>query len=62
MKDSILGVWVAHGEGRFTVSESHFLEKLQKNGQIAMQYVDDDGSPTEAYPMNPNGSPCKQQL
>ncbi|CAB3243480.1 unnamed protein product [Arctia plantaginis] len=56
MKDSVLGVWVAHGEGRFAVSESHLLEILQKNGQIAMQYVDDNGSPTEVYPMNPNGS------
>uniref|UniRef100_S4PCY0 Phosphoribosylformylglycinamidine synthase n=1 Tax=Pararge aegeria TaxID=116150 RepID=S4PCY0_9NEOP len=27
------------------------------NGQVAMQYVDDDGLPTEIYPMNPNGSP-----
>lgn len=57
MNGSILGVWVAHGEGRFTVSDSHLLNKLEKNGQIAVQYVNDDGKPTEIYPMNPNGSP-----
>ncbi|XP_031769587.2 phosphoribosylformylglycinamidine synthase [Galleria mellonella] len=57
MGGSILGVWVAHGEGRFSFSESSLLDKIRRNGQIAIQYVDDDGVPTEAYPMNPNGSP-----
>lgn len=57
MGDSVLGVWVAHGEGRFTVSEQEIFGKLRSNGQVAMQYVDDDGLPTEVYPMNPNGSP-----
>ncbi|XP_022815968.1 phosphoribosylformylglycinamidine synthase [Spodoptera litura] len=57
MGGSVLGVWVAHGEGRFTVSEPRLLDKLQDNGQVAMQYVDDNGEPTEVYPMNPNGSP-----
>ncbi|XP_023939163.2 phosphoribosylformylglycinamidine synthase [Bicyclus anynana] len=57
MGGSVLGVWVAHGEGRFTVSDHHILGKLRANGQVAMQYVDDDGAPTEIYPMNPNGSP-----
>lgn len=61
MGGSVLGVWVAHGEGRFAVSETTVLAKLQKNRQVAMQYVDDDGLPTEAYPMNPNGSPCEYQ-
>ncbi|KAJ8732764.1 hypothetical protein PYW07_015363 [Mythimna separata] len=57
MGGSVLGVWVAHGEGRFTVAEPRLLQRLRDNGQVAMQYVDDDGKPTEAYPMNPNGSP-----
>ncbi|KAF9409011.1 hypothetical protein HW555_011493 [Spodoptera exigua] len=34
MGGSVLGVWVAHGEGRFTVSEPRLLEKLQDNGQV----------------------------
>ncbi|KAJ8732017.1 hypothetical protein PYW08_014747 [Mythimna loreyi] len=57
MGGSVLGVWVAHGEGRFTVAEPRLLQQLRDNGQVAMQYVDDDGAPTEVYPMNPNGSP-----
>ncbi|XP_068630835.1 phosphoribosylformylglycinamidine synthase [Battus philenor] len=57
MGGSVLGVWVAHGEGRFTFAEPQLLERLKKNGQVAMQYVDDDGITTETYPMNPNGSP-----
>ncbi|CAH2075330.1 unnamed protein product, partial [Iphiclides podalirius] len=57
MGGSVLGVWVAHGEGRFTFAEGRLLGALKARGQLAMQYVDDDGAPTEAYPMNPNGSP-----
>ncbi|CAG5040208.1 unnamed protein product [Parnassius apollo] len=57
MGGSVLGVWVAHGEGRFALADARLLQRLNTNGQIAMQYVDDDGAPTDAYPMNPNGSP-----
>lgn len=57
MGGSVLGVWVAHGEGRFAVADDVVLGKVKRNGQVAMQYVDDDGAPTEVYPMNPNGSP-----
>ncbi|XP_026485781.2 phosphoribosylformylglycinamidine synthase [Vanessa tameamea] len=57
MGGSVLGVWVAHGEGRFTVPDQLILDKLRANKQVAVQYVDDNGSPTEIYPMNPNGSP-----
>lgn len=59
MGGSILGVWVAHGEGRFTPADSRVLQLLKKNRQVAMQYVDDYGAPTDLYPMNPNGSPGK---
>ncbi len=38
---------VAHGEGRFTLCEPSALSRLQKNGQIALTYI--DGT-------NPNGS------
>lgn len=57
METARLGVWVAHGEGRFTFKDSKTLQKLKENGQVCVQYVDDSGKPTEAYPMNPNGSP-----
>nr|XP_032511020.1 phosphoribosylformylglycinamidine synthase isoform X1 [Danaus plexippus plexippus] len=53
MGGSVLGVWVAHAEGRFVTDR---LQQLKDNDQIALQYVDDEGSPTQVYPMNPNGS------
>ena len=46
---------VSHGEGRFVASEK-VLEKLIANGQIATQYVNFDGEPTDELPFNPNGS------
>lgn len=52
LENSILGVWLAHGEGRFT-----FPEDGLNNSQLGViQYIDDDLQPTETYPMNPNGS------
>ncbi len=49
MQDSILGVWEAHGEGRY--------DREVQNDLVALQYVDSNGSATEQYPYNPNGSP-----
>jgi phosphoribosylformylglycinamidine synthase len=46
---------VSHGEGRFVCAEEEF-DALLKNGQIAMQYVDDRGRPTCDALYNPNGS------
>ena len=46
---------VSHGEGRFIVSPTVFA-KLQKNGQIATQYVDEQGQATYNIHYNPNGS------
>ena len=46
---------ISHGEGRFVASEA-WLKKLLANGQIATQYVDFDGTPTDKIPFNPNGS------
>ncbi len=46
---------VSHGEGRF-VAEDFVLKKLIANGQIATQYVNFDGEPTNELPFNPNGS------
>ncbi|NLE24549.1 MAG: phosphoribosylformylglycinamidine synthase [Clostridiaceae bacterium] len=48
-------VAVSHGEGRF-VANSSVLEELEKNGQIATQYVDLEGNPTMDIRYNPNGS------
>jgi phosphoribosylformylglycinamidine synthase subunit PurQ / glutaminase len=46
---------VAHGEGRVALGEGLSIEGLAQNGQIALQYVNEDGSAAE-YPANPNGS------
>ncbi len=51
----IYGVPVSHGEGKF-VCDPEVFEKLYANGQIATQYVDDDGKVTMLSPFNPNGS------
>jgi phosphoribosylformylglycinamidine synthase len=46
---------VSHGEGRFLCPQDT-LETLSQSGQIAAQYVDDDGNPTMDVRYNPNGS------
>jgi phosphoribosylformylglycinamidine synthase len=51
----IVSVPVSHGEGRF-LCPPELLEHLAENGQIATQYVDDDGAPTMDIAGNPNGS------
>nr|XP_031826710.1 phosphoribosylformylglycinamidine synthase [Nomia melanderi] len=56
MENSVLGVWVAHGEGRFTFKNNDILNKVKENNCLAIRYTDDYGNPTEQYPLNPNGS------
>ncbi len=57
---------VGHGEGRFLAAPAT-LAQLQANQQIALQYVDAQGQPTQSYPANPNGAQlavagiCNQQ-
>jgi phosphoribosylformylglycinamidine synthase len=46
---------ISHGEGRFVASEE-VLEELIKNGQIATQYVDNEGKVSLNMPFNPNGA------
>ena len=46
---------VSHGEGRF-VASPEVIAEMEKNGQIATQYVNPDGEPTYDMPYNPNGS------
>lgn len=51
-----LHIPVAHGEGRFMMSDET-LNTLQKNGQIAGQFIKPDGSKAQGeFPYNPNGS------
>jgi len=46
---------ISHGEGRFIASEKQ-IRSLANSGQIATQYVDIDGSPTQDIRYNPNNS------
>jgi phosphoribosylformylglycinamidine synthase len=45
----------SHGEGRF-VAGSSLVNELRQKGQIAAQYVDEQGEPTYDIRYNPNGS------
>ena len=45
----------SHGEGRF-VAPKEWLDKLFENGQVATQYVDENGNPTMDEEWNVNGS------
>uniref|UniRef100_T1IU41 Phosphoribosylformylglycinamidine synthase n=1 Tax=Strigamia maritima TaxID=126957 RepID=T1IU41_STRMM len=57
MADAVLGVWVAHGEGRFEFKNEEIRQNIAENHLVPMQYVDDDANETTCYPFNPNGSP-----
>ncbi len=48
-------VAVSHGEGRF-VAGKELLDELIEKGQIATQYADMDGQPSNEINFNPNGS------
>ena len=48
---------ISHGEGRF-VADPAVLENLIKNNQVATQYVDALGNPSNDAEWNPNGSIC----
>lgn len=46
-----LGVWTAHGEGRWSI-----VAEERRNHIPALYYVDETCKPTQHYPLNPNGS------
>lgn len=53
MAGSRLPIAVAHGEGYADFSQRGDAQAVLR----AMRFVDHSGTPTEAYPANPNGSP-----
>ena len=53
----IFSIPISHGEGRFVVSDE-MLDTLIANGQIATQYVDLSGKPSDSIDFNTNGSVC----
>jgi phosphoribosylformylglycinamidine synthase len=46
---------VAHGEGRAEFARAESLAAIQD--QVALRYIENDGTPAQHYPANPNGSP-----
>ncbi len=57
MAGTQFGVWVDHGEGRLFCPDQKVFDLMVKKNLMPIRYVDDDGNPTEQYPLNPNGSP-----
>lgn len=46
MEGSCFGVWVAHGEGRFTFENENILKDIRDKRLIPLTYADDQGLPT----------------
>jgi len=57
MAGSVLGVWVAHHEGRLHYPNPEVKEQVDSHHLAPLAYANNKGEPTEAYPFNPNGSP-----
>lgn len=51
----IINVPISHGEGRF-IADDETISVLEKNGQIATQYVDFSNEATSEISFNPNNS------
>ena len=56
MAGSVLGIWIAHGEGRLHFPDHEIMKSVMKNELMPMSFVDDRARLTEKYPFNPNGS------
>lgn len=61
MTDSILGIWVAHGEGKLVFPDPALMGDVINKKLVSLVFVDDegqqDGKISQSYPFNPNGSP-----
>ncbi|MCH6255608.1 phosphoribosylformylglycinamidine synthase [Puniceicoccaceae bacterium K14] len=57
MEGGVLPIAVAHGEGRAEFKSSDAAAACNASGLVAARYVDNHHAATEAYPLNPNGSP-----
>jgi len=48
---------VRHGEGKFVARDADTLSTLEQRHLAALRYAEPDGrTPTQSYPLNPNGS------
>jgi len=57
MAGSVLPVVVSHGEGFTEFKSADAARACSASGLVAGRYVDNFHTPTESYPLNPNGSP-----
>jgi len=57
MENSILGIIVAHGEGRLYCHDQSVMDWILAENLVPMTYVGPDSQATMDYPFNPNGSP-----
>ncbi len=56
MAGSVIGAWVAHGEGRLHCRSDAVLDEILARRLAPAFYADDAGAVTAEYPFNPNGS------
>ncbi|GMI21332.1 hypothetical protein TeGR_g12716 [Tetraparma gracilis] len=56
MEGSSMGVWVAHGEGKFHFPDEDVYKKCTSDNLMSLKYCNDDAVETEQYPFCPNGS------
>jgi hypothetical protein len=57
MAGSVVGVWVAHGEGKCLFPNADVEQAVLEGNLAPIRYADALGCATEEYPANPNGSP-----
>ncbi|MCX6744784.1 MAG: phosphoribosylformylglycinamidine synthase subunit PurQ, partial [Candidatus Parcubacteria bacterium] len=57
MAGSVLGIHVAHGEGRFVFPDPKVLKNILDLHLAPVRYINHHSLTTELYPFNPNGSP-----
>ncbi|WP_163336205.1 phosphoribosylformylglycinamidine synthase [Desulfopila sp. IMCC35008] len=57
MEELVFGIHVDHGEGQLHFPDPSVMERVKASGMAPLVYVDDEGTATEKYPFNPNGSP-----
>jgi phosphoribosylformylglycinamidine synthase len=58
MAGSVLGIWVAHGEGKMHFPSEKIRKEVFAKQLVPIFFVDDEGWYTDKYPFNPNGSYC----
>jgi len=57
MAGSRMPIANAHGEGFASFAQPEQRARAERDGLVAVRYVDSEGEATERYPYNPNGSP-----